>query len=102
MDKERQIIDKFFLPLAQNKESLQLSRDAAFFKDENLVISTDMMLENQHFTPDCNPKLIAKKLLRINLSDLAAMGAIPYGFFLNIALPKKKIDKWLTNFGYRK
>jgi len=98
MDRERKIIDNFFLPLAQNKESLKLMNDAAFFKNENLVISTDMMVEGQHFTLDYSPKIIAKKLIRINLSDLAAMGAIPYGFFLNIALPKKKLGKWLTNF----
>ena len=44
-----------------------------------------MMIEGQHFKKDFSPVLIARKLLRINLSDVAAMGAEPYGFFLNIA-----------------
>ncbi len=98
MDREKRIIDRYFKPLAKNKESLNLDNDAAFFRDKKLVISTDMMIEDQHFKKDHAPELIAKKLLRINLSDLAAMGATPYGFFLNIALPKKIIHQWLTEF----
>ncbi len=98
MDNEQRIIKKFFSPLAKNRESLNLKNDAAFLKDKNFVISTDMMIEDQHFTKDYNAKTIAKKLLRINLSDIAAMGAKPYGFFLNIAIPKMNINQWLGNF----
>lgn len=98
MDKEQQIIKKYFKPLAKNVESLGLENDSAFLKKHNLVISTDMMIEDKHFEKNCDPKLLAKKLLRINLSDIAAMGAYPFGFFLNIALPKNNLDKWLTEF----
>lgn len=98
MDKEQQIIKKYFEPLAKNTESLGLKNDAAFLKKHNLVISTDMMIEDKHFRKNCDPKLLAKKLLRINLSDIAAMGAYPFGFFLNIALPKNNLHKWLTEF----
>ncbi|MFL2661084.1 MAG: thiamine-phosphate kinase [Alphaproteobacteria bacterium] len=98
MDKEFEIIKKYFAPLANNQESLNLQNDAAFFKDKKLVISTDMMVEGKHFNKDDRPEEISRKLLRINLSDIAAMGATPYGFFLNIALPKSKSSKWLKRF----
>ena len=50
MDKESEIIKKYLKPLAKNQESLNLQNDAAFFKDKNLVVSTDMMVEDTHFT----------------------------------------------------
>ncbi len=98
MNKEQLIIENYFLPLADNRESLQLKNDAAFLQDKNLVISTDMMIEDQHFTKKHNPEFLAKKLLRINLSDLAAMGADPFGFLLNVAIPNSDYDKWLKFF----
>ncbi len=98
MDREHQIIEKYFKPLAQNQESLGLKNDAAFFKKSKCVISTDMMIEDIHFKKTSDPKSIAKKLLRINLSDIAAMGALPFGFFLNIAIPKNNTEKWLRDF----
>ncbi len=98
MDKEFEIIQKYFTPLAKNQESLNLQNDAAFFKDRRLVISTDMMIEGTHFNKNDRPEDISRKLLRINLSDIAAMGAKPYGFFLNIALPKSKSSEWLEKF----
>ena len=98
MNNEKKIIEKYLLPLAQNKESLFLKNDAAYFKKQNLVISTDMMIEDKHFKKNIDPDLLAKKLLRINLSDIAAMGAVPEGFFLNIAFPKSIAQGWLKNF----
>ena len=44
------------------------------------------------------PETLAKKLLRINLSDIAAMGADPLGFLLNVAIPNVDYDKWLKFF----
>ena len=98
MNNEQKLIEKYLLPLAQNKESLFLKNDAAYFKKQNLVISTDMMIEDRHFKKCIDPNLLAKKLIRINLSDIAAMGAVPVGFFLNIALPKSKAQDWLKKF----
>ena len=98
MNNEKNLIEKYFLPLAQNKESLFLKNDAAYFKKQNRVISTDMMIEDKHFKKSIDPKLLAKKLIRINLSDIAAMGAVPEGIFLNIALPKSNVQDWLKAF----
>ena len=54
-----------------------------------MIISSDMMIEGVHFDRAYNPEVLARKLLRINLSDVAAMGASPYGYTLNVAIPKK-------------
>ena len=98
MNNEKNLIEKYLLPHAQNKESLFLKNDAAYFKKQNLVISTDMMIEDKHFKKSIDPNLLAKKLVRINLSDIAAMGAVPDGIFLNIALPKSNVQDWLKAF----
>ena len=54
-DRESQIINKFFLPLAKNKESFGLSSDAALLNN-NLVVSSDMMIEGTHFKKNHDPK----------------------------------------------
>ena len=89
MNEEQKIIQKYFLPIADNPESLQLSNDAAFInKQQNMVISSDMMIEDIHFDKLDDPFCLAQKLLRVNLSDIAAMGAQPYGYILNLSIPK--------------
>jgi len=98
MNEEQEIIKKYFSPIAANKESLGLMNDAAIIYKNKLVVSTDMMIENQHFDKSYDPKCLAKKLIRINLSDIAAMGAEPYGYTLNISLPKKKHITWIQRF----
>ena len=45
-----------------------------------------MMIEEVHFDSTINPKNLAKKILRVNLSDLASMGSSPYGYLLNIGM----------------
>lgn len=95
-DRESQIINKFFLPLAKNRESFGLSSDAALLSN-NLVVSSDMMVEGTHFKKNHDPEKLAQKLLRINLSDLAAMGSKPYGYILNLAIPTSS-DNWLKKF----
>jgi len=99
MNEEQKIIQKYFLPIAKNFESLQLSNDAAFLnKKQNMVISSDMMIEDVHFDKFDNPFYLAQKLLRVNLSDIAAMGAIPYGYILNLSIPKLNHKLWLKKF----
>ena len=99
MDIENKIIEELLRPLAVNKESLKLTNDGAYlFKKREMVVSTDMMIEGKHFDKSYNPKILASKLLRVNLSDLAAMGANPYGVMLNIAVPKKNSVTWVKDF----
>lgn len=65
--------------------------------NEELVITTDMLVADRHFFADADPYLVGKKSLAVNLSDLAAMGANPTGFTLALALPKQK-QAWLHGF----
>ncbi len=62
-----------------------------------LAVTTDTMVENVHFFADAEPDLLGHKLLAVNLSDLAAMGAEPFAVTLALTLPK--IDEhWLQAF----
>jgi len=62
-----------------------------------LAVSSDMLLEGRHFSPQDSPAGIGHKSLAVNLSDLAAMGATPRWATLSIALPDVN-DAWLTAF----
>jgi len=62
-----------------------------------LAVSSDMLLEGRHFSPQDSPAGIGHKSLAVNLSDLAAMGATPRWATLSIALPEQN-DAWLTAF----
>lgn len=61
------------------------------------VIAIDTLVENVHFSKETPAKNIAWKALAVNLSDLAAMGAVPAWFTLALTLPKIS-DTWLTEF----
>jgi thiamine-monophosphate kinase len=62
-----------------------------------LAVSSDMLLEGHHFSPQDSPAGLGHKSLAVNLSDLAAMGATPRWTTLAIALPEEN-DAWLTAF----
>jgi thiamine-monophosphate kinase len=62
-----------------------------------LAVTSDMLLEGRHFSPQDGPAGIGHKSLAVNLSDLAAMGATPRWATLSIALPAAD-DAWLTAF----
>jgi thiamine-monophosphate kinase len=62
-----------------------------------LAITTDTMVENVHFFAGADPELLGHKLLAVNLSDLAAMGAKPISVTLALTLPKVD-EAWLTAF----
>ena len=63
-----------------------------------LVVTTDAMVAGVHFFPDDSPADIAAKLMRSNLSDLAAMGAEPLAYTLVTALPRGLDESWLEGF----
>ena len=62
-----------------------------------LVISTDMLVQDRHFFATVDAAALGHKALAVNLSDLAAMGARPMGFTLALALPEAN-DTWLHAF----
>lgn len=62
-----------------------------------LAVSTDMLVSGTHFLPDDDPFLLGHKTLAVNLSDMAAMGAMPRWATLAIALPSAD-ETWLAQF----
>lgn len=95
-------IDRYFKPLAAGFPGARgLADDAAVFgvpAGKELVVTTDAMVAGIHFFPDDAPGDIAAKLLRTNLSDLAAMGAAPLAYTLVTALPRELDESWLAGF----
>lgn len=96
---EDTLIARYFKPLATDPGAFGLTDDAAVLKadGEDIVVNTDAIVEGVHFLPDDPPDTIARKALRVNLSDLAAKGAAPAGFVLTLAL-RSHDETWLTEF----
>lgn len=93
-------INKYFKPLT-NKFADNLKNDAAIFNQNSsfdLIISTDTLVEGIHFFGNEDPADIAKKSLRVNLSDIAAMGAKPIFYNLALSLPKEKAKIFIPKF----
>ncbi|QWD66466.1 thiamine-phosphate kinase [Polynucleobacter sp. MWH-Aus1W21] len=85
---------------ADHAIALGIGDDCALIKsqaDEEIAITSDMLVEGRHFFAGANPELLGRKALAVNLSDLAAMGARPIGFTLAIALPAVE-STWLAAF----
>jgi thiamine-monophosphate kinase len=98
---EFELIGRYFRPLATGAAALGLGDDAAMLRPragQDLVVTTDLVTEGVHFFPDDLPECIARKALRVNLSDLAGKGATPLGYLLAIALPKDWTEQWIAAF----
>ena len=98
---EERLIARYFRPLAKHPGAFGLIDDAAALEppaDCDLVLKTDGLICGVHFFPDDPADAVAKKALRINLSDLAAKGARPLGFLLALALPRETGPEWLEPF----
>ena len=98
---EDRLIARYFQPIATHPGALGLSDDAAFIKPPpgcDLVLKTDGIIGGVHFFAEDAAQGVARKALRVNLSDLAAKGAKPLGFLLSLALPKETGDDWLSGF----
>jgi thiamine-monophosphate kinase len=93
-------IARFFAPLA-GPGALALSDDVALIEGpagEDYVLTTDTIIEGVDFFASDPPFQLAQKLLRVNLSDLAAKGAVPFGYLLTTALPTVRDEAWLEAF----
>ncbi len=95
-------IASLLAPLAEGeKGALGLKDDAAVLDippGQELVVTKDAIVQGVHFIGDEPASLIARKLLRVNLSDLAAMGATPRAYFLALMLPGSANEAWLADF----
>ena len=99
---EFELIERFFAPLAKDfPGALALKDDAAVIEiapGHRLVATTDALVAGVHYLVDDPPALVARKLLRVNLSDIAAMGAKACAYLLALALPKDTDAAWLEGF----
>lgn len=99
---EFQRIARFFAPLAKDfPGALDLKDDAALITPpvgHDLIVTTDAMVEGTHFQHTDSPASIAQRLLRSNLSDLAAKGATPLAYTLVVTLNDSVDDAWLAAF----
>ena len=94
------IIAKYFAPLA-GEGAFGLKDDAALLParaGQDLVITTDTVTEGVDFFAFDPADTIAQKALRVNLSDLAAKGAEPFAYLLNLSLPHSIAPDWLAAF----
>src|SRR5476649_2752383 len=94
------IIARYFAPLA-GEGAFGLKDDAALVParaGHDLVVTTDAIMEGVDFFAHDPPDAIAQKALRVNLSDLAAKGAEPAHYLLNLSLPRSVTEDWLAAF----
>src|SRR5882757_7287154 len=96
---EDSLIARYFRPIATDPGAFKLDDDAAALtpSGDDIVVTTDAIVEGVHFLADDPPATLARKALRVNLSDLAAKGAAPAGFVLTLALRGVE-ETWLKPF----
>lgn len=99
---EFEVIRRYFAPLAQGMPgALALTDDACTWQPpagEDLVLTADALIADLHFLRSDPPDLIARKMLRVNLSDLAAKGARPVGYLMTIAIDSTIQESWIRDF----
>ena len=99
---EFDFIERLMKPLAAGfPGALDLTDDAALVRvpeGQELVVAKDAMVEGVHFLAGDPAALVAGKLLRVNLSDLAAMGATALGYLTVVARPRSCGNAWLAEF----
>src|ERR1700733_2496493 len=98
---EASLIARHFRPIAKHPGAFKLTDDAAAIAPppgSDLVMTTDGVIAGVHVFVDDPPGLIARKALRMNLSDLAAKGARPLGFLLALSLPAATEQSWIAAF----
>jgi thiamine-monophosphate kinase len=97
---EEGLIARYFAPLA-GPGADGLRDDAATLTPtpgHDLVVTADAVVAGIHYFSDDPPDSIARKALGVNLSDIAAKGAVPRGFLLTLALPDDWTEAWLAGF----
>ncbi len=99
---EFDLIERFFAPLARGEPgAFALRDDAAALvpaAGQSMVVTSDAMVAGVHFLADDPPETLGAKLLRVNLSDLAAMGAEPQTYVLTTMLADWVDAGWLAGF----
>ena len=98
---ERDFIAHSLAPLATSAAARGLADDAAVWTPplgRDLVFTHDVLAAGVHYLANDPPSDVAWKLLAVNLSDLAAMGAAPCGVLLGLGLSAAEDDAWRAAF----
>ena len=99
---EFDLIERFFRPLSRAAPgAFALRNDGALLTPPagaSLVVTKDLMVAGVHYPEGEEPSTVARRLLRVNLSDLAAMGAAATAYALGLALPEDVADAWVEAF----
>jgi thiamine-monophosphate kinase len=98
---EHGLIERHFRPLASAPGAFRLLDDAATYSPPpglDLVLTKDGIAEGVHFLPGESGEAVARKAVRVNLSDLAAKGATPVGYLVLLALPPGWTEDWVADF----
>ncbi|MBT5459251.1 MAG: thiamine-phosphate kinase [Rhodospirillaceae bacterium] len=99
---EFDLISRYFAPLSRSLiGAANLTDDTASLPigaGHEVVVTMDTMVAGVHFLADDPPDLIARKLLRVNLSDLASAGARPVTYLLALSLPDGTAENWVAGF----
>jgi thiamine-monophosphate kinase len=97
---EFDLIERYFAPLA-GPEGLNLKDDTARFTPKSghdLLITTDSFVEGVHFPIGMYGANVAERLLRTNLSDIAAKAGTPLGYQLSVSIPSSEMEQWIPAF----
>jgi thiamine-monophosphate kinase len=96
------LIRKYFAPLAAGfAGALDLEDDACTYAPpagHDLVLTADALVEDRHYLRSDPADLVARKMLRVNLSDLAGKGARPLGYLMTTAFDDEADDAWVAKF----
>jgi thiamine-monophosphate kinase len=99
---EFELIARYFAPLAAGSPGAAgLTDDVAALAvgpDEQLIVKSDAIVGGVHFLPNDPPGFVGRKLLRVNLSDLAGKGARPLGYLMTCAFPREIDEPWVAAF----
>lgn len=99
---EFELIERYFAPLAKGEPgAFGLTDDAAelmIAPGKRAVVTTDAIISGIHFPVTEDARTIASRLVRVNLSDLAAKGAVPRAYTLVLALPDSTTPEWIAAF----
>jgi len=94
--KEFDFIDRYLKPICAVNA---LDDDTSLaIRGDNMVVNTDCIVEGRHFLPTDPPDTVAKKLIRVNVSDLASTGAKPRYLSLAMSLGDTARESWLATF----
>jgi thiamine-monophosphate kinase len=99
---EFDLIHRYFAPLAAGfPGALGLEDDACTYQPPaayELVLTADALVEGRHYLASDPPDLVGRKMLRVNLSDLAAKGAKGVGYLMTTALGPDIDEAWIAKF----